>query len=236
MMIGVSHLKPKLAMLGLAVLGATASFAQTAQIKTHKQAVSFLMKHRTKNASPQAITGLDSIFAINLAQLIAEAPPAIAKNIYINNGYRSDHEQQVLRNRYKKIYGNRLDDYVAPVGQSTHGDGLAVDLWFCADPNNRKVQDKRTVQYVYNHMTEKCIKAPLLHEPWHFEDERTRPNPLVDTLYNFYAARDLLVEQGTGPLGNPNLLQADTYWCTGSDFIVPEKREPSTAEALKLEN
>ena len=73
-----------------------------------------------------AATGLHPLLRTSVERLIE----ASGGRIWVNSGYRSTAEQQVLWARALERYGSAeaADDWVAPPGHSMHERGLAVDL------------------------------------------------------------------------------------------------------------
>ena len=102
------------------------------------------------------LAGVDPALAQAISVLIDAAHGAL----YVESGYRSRAEQEVLWADALRRYGSveAADDWVAPPGQSMHERGLAVDLGGDVELAARLVDRLRLP-----------LCRPLDNEPWHFE-------------------------------------------------------------------
>ena len=101
-------------------------------------------------------TGLDPRLRSAVEQLLAQS----GGRVYVESGYRSVAEQQVLWTRALQQYGSAeaADDWVAPPGHSMHQRGLAVDLG----------GDLALAASLVDQL-DLPLWRPLAHEPHHFE-------------------------------------------------------------------
>jgi hypothetical protein len=113
-------------------------------------------------ARPDSFTGMDGKFGQSLAGMVQSAPPEIQKQLQIISGFRSPETQQRLWDQALAKYGSAeaARKWVAPPGNSKHGDGVAVDFRFLSP-------EAKT--WVHQNATQFGIHFPLAHEPWHAE-------------------------------------------------------------------
>jgi hypothetical protein len=103
-----------------------------------------------------SLVGVDPALAQAISVIIEAAHGAV----YVESGYRSRAEQEILWADALRRYGSAeaADDWVAPPGHSMHERGLAVDLGGDVELAARLVEQLRLPLY-----------RPLDNEPWHFE-------------------------------------------------------------------
>ena len=109
-----------------------------------------------RQASQFAATGLHPLLRASVETLIAHSNG----RVYVNSGYRSIKEQQVLWTAALQRYGSAeaADDWVAPPGHSMHNRGLAVDLGGDLALAARLVDE-----------LDLPLWRPMSYEPHHFE-------------------------------------------------------------------
>ena len=95
-----------------------------------------------------------------LAQAINVIIEAANGAVYVESGFRSRAEQEILWADALRRYGSAeaADDWVAPPAHSMHERGLAVDLGGDVELAARLVEQLRLPLY-----------RPMDNEPWHFE-------------------------------------------------------------------
>lgn len=100
--------------------------------------------------------GLHPLLEASIARLIE----ASGGRVWVNSGYRSIEEQQILWTDALRRYGSAeaADDWVAPPGHSMHEKGVAVDLGGDVELAARLVDS-----------FDLPLHRPLSWEPWHFE-------------------------------------------------------------------
>jgi LAS superfamily LD-carboxypeptidase LdcB len=103
-----------------------------------------------------SLAGLDP----KLAQAVSVLMEVAGGAFYVESGYRSHEEQEILWADALRRYGSAetADDWVAPPGHSMHEVGLAVDLGGDVELAARTALNLGLPLY-----------RPLSNEPWHFE-------------------------------------------------------------------
>lgn len=146
---------------------------------------------------PDALTGLNSGFAGQLAAMVTAAEAALGPGVVkITSAFRSVERQAELFEQAVRKYGSEAEarKWVAPPGKSNHNAGLAADLDF-ASPAARA--------WVHGNAARFGLGFPMSWEPWHIEPANARamrqsPNLPVAQLERLATT----AEMATGQLGS----------------------------------
>lgn len=120
------------------------------------------------------LAGMDSAFAQNIAALMNDAPPEIAKHLGILSGSRSPERQRVLWEAAVKKYGSpeAARKWVAPPGRSMHGKGIAAD--FSWDGKFLSEAPPEAIAWLHENADRYNLHFPLNNENWHIEAKGSR--------------------------------------------------------------
>ncbi|MFN3293904.1 MAG: D-alanyl-D-alanine carboxypeptidase family protein, partial [Gemmobacter sp.] len=146
---------------------------------------------------PDALTGLHSGFASQLAAMVAEAERALGPGVVkITSAFRSVERQAELFEQAVRKYGSEAEarKWAAPPGKSNHNAGLAADLEF-ATPAARA--------WVHGNAARFGLGFPMSWEPWHIEPANARAMRQAGTLPVAQLERlATTAEMATGQLGS----------------------------------
>lgn len=146
---------------------------------------------------PDALTGLNSGFAGQLAAMVTAAEAALGPGVVkITSAFRSVERQAELFEQAVRKYGSEAEarKWVAPPGKSNHNAGLAADLDF-ANPAARA--------WVHGNAARFGLGFPMSWEPWHIEPANARAMRQAPALPVAQLERlATTAEMATGQLGS----------------------------------
>lgn len=146
---------------------------------------------------PDALTGLNSGFAGQLAAMVTAAEAALGPGVVkITSAFRSVERQAELFEQAVRKYGSEAEarKWAAPPGKSNHNAGLAADLEF-ASPAARA--------WVHGNAARFGLGFPMSWEPWHIEPANARAMRQSPTLPVAQLERlATTAEMATGQLGS----------------------------------
>jgi hypothetical protein len=146
---------------------------------------------------PDALTGLNSGFAGQLAAMVTAAEAALGPGVVkITSAFRSVERQAELFEQAVRKYGSEAEarKWAAPPGKSNHNAGLAADLEF-ATPAARA--------WVHGNAARFGLGFPMSWEPWHIEPANARAMRQAPTLPVAQLERlATTAEMATGQLGS----------------------------------
>ena len=145
---------------------------------------------------PDALTGLNSGFASQLAAMVAEAERALGPGVVkITSAFRTVERQAELFDQAVRKYGSEAEarKWAAPPGKSNHNLGLAADLSF-GNPAARS--------WVHGNAGRFGLGFPMSWEPWHVEPANAKAMRQTPTLPVAQLERlATTAEMATGQLG-----------------------------------
>lgn len=143
----------------------TQNYGEAIDPKADEAARSILADRSLHGAS--AVDGMRPVLRTRLADLIASAPPDIAKGLGIYSGYRSTETQATL---FANSDGS--GKMVARPGHSLHEQGLAADLSY--NGVSLAKAPPEVIEWVKENVGKVGLKLPMSYENWHVEPIETR--------------------------------------------------------------